>query len=420
MAATMDTGLRRRLRRYAVVLGCMLLVKIGCFAVFAPRGSDIVHDRDREDVIERRDHLLAQLFDAGPPTSPVLDDQFAGEWRIVTLSMTALATAQIAFAHPSTRADAVRATGRLAAVALRPDSRAFDTDQWRSDALAALDGDEDHIGYLAHLALVLGAHRVIGGTEHAALHHAIIDALVRRLQRAPRPLLFTYPGETYAMDNVALQAALGIAAVIEPAPAIDAERTRFVDYARAHLLDPETGVMGFSVTHDGASPSRGSGAGWNSFYLPHVDVGFATEQWRAVERAFVVRVPPLFAAVREHRHGKDGPGDVDSGPVILGLSPAGTGFAVAGARHSGDADLGSGLLATAELVGTSLSWQGRRRYVLAPDVGDAILLAMRTARRFDQRFAPHREGAQATPRGSDREGIETGSRPGAPGGRHGE
>jgi hypothetical protein len=196
------------------------------------------------------------------------------------------------------------------------------------------------------------------------------------------------------MDNVAMMAALGIAAVVDPLPAGDAQRARFVAYARSALLDPETGVMGFAIKGTGATPSRGSGAGWNSFYLPHVDAAFAAEQWAATARAFIVVVPPWFAALREFPHGRPGEGDVDSGPLVFGLSPAATGFAIAGARHANDAASLGGLLATAEVAGTTWVRPGRRSYLLAPDVGDAIVLAMRTARRFDRRFVA---GAVAAP-----------------------
>ena len=55
-------------------------------------------------------------------------------------------------------------------------------------------------------------------------------------------------------------------------------------------------------------------------------------------------------------------------------------------EDANDAASLGGLLATAEVAGTTWVRPGRRSYLLAPDVGDAIVLAMRTARRFDRRF----------------------------------
>ena len=81
-----------------------------------------------------------------------------------------------------------------------------------------------------------------------------------------------------------------------------------------------------------------------------------------------------------------GVGDVDSGPAILGLSPSGTGFMIGGAVHEKDTDLLSELLFTSEVVGSSLEWDNKRSYLLAPLVGDAIMLAMKTARVWDLRY----------------------------------
>src|SRR5262249_7513469 len=93
-----------------------------------------------------------------------------------------------------------------------------------------------------------------------------------------------------------------------------------------------------------------------------------------------------LAALREYSRGYDGPADVDSGPVIFGLSTSGTGFIIAGARLSRDADYLQGLLNTTEVVGSTVGKAGVRHYLLAPVVGEAILLAMKTACNWDGRY----------------------------------
>jgi hypothetical protein len=120
------------------------------------------------------------------------------------------------------------------------------------------------------------------------------------------------------------------------------------------------------------------------FYLAQADPELAADQYRRLDEHLLVEAPALgLAAVREYPASAGGQGDVDSGPLFFGISPAATGFALAGARHAGDARLLAALLGTAELAGTSFGWGGRRRYLVAPLVGDAIVLAMRAARRWD-------------------------------------
>ena len=91
-------------------------------------------------------------------------------------------------------------------------------------------------------------------------------------------------------------------------------------------------------------------------------------------------------ALREYPRGVVGSGDVDSGPALFGLSPAGTGFGLAGARHAGDVDAVLGMLRIAEVAGFTVPWRGGRAYLLAPLVGDAAVLAARTATPMDRRF----------------------------------
>jgi hypothetical protein len=77
---------------------------------------------------------------------------------------------------------------------------------------------------------------------------------------------------------------------------------------------------------------------------------------------------------------------VDSGPVIFGLSTSATGFAFAGARLNKDIAFLNALSFTSEVAGFSFQYKNRRRYLLSPLVGDAIMLGMKTATRWDDRF----------------------------------
>lgn len=392
MRVRLRRGVARRFKIYGGALLALVLVKALWFLAVRPDGGRLLAGGERPDLEARRAYLVRRLLgdrtQAGQMASP--GGIFSGEWFVGSLSMTAAALTNLAFEYPETRARAAADVGALIERALTPQARGFDRQMWHGeDALDSLAGPAGHIGYLGHVALMLGMHRLLGEAQHEALHRQLVGALARRMERSPSLHLETYPGEVYAMDNAVVAAALAVADLVEPTPAYRGLLTRWVAYQRAHLLDPETGLVCFSLGAEGLpnQRSRGSGAGWNSFYLPFVDEAYADEQFARL-REHLVDAPWGIWGVREVRRGVDVPGDVDSGPVLLGLSPSGTGFALAGARRARDAALLGSWLQTAELAGFTWQWGGERRYLLAPLVGDAIVLAMKTARPWDRRFLP--------------------------------
>lgn len=88
-----------------------------------------------------------------------------------------------------------------------------------------------------------------------------------------------------------------------------------------------------------------------------------------------------FAGIREYPVGFEGAGDVDSGPLLFGVSASASAFALAGARLYGDDGLSTQLLRTASLVGMPVEAGGRFSFATGGAVGNAIVLAILTARR---------------------------------------
>lgn len=380
--------LKRIGRRWALIIGVTATIKLLHVAGVRLTADSLLSGKAERDLLERRAYLVTKVLDDDDATgifAGTLPPQFTGEWKIATWSMTAAAVTNLAYLSPRTRADAVVQLDRVVGKLLEKEAREFDTLRWGEDALETLDGGNGHIGYLGHLLFVLGAKRLAGGDDdHDKLMRAVASALARRIMASPTRLLETYPGETYLPDNVVVTAALRVVdrALGTQTRAVD----EWVAAVRDRFLDRETGLIVFSTLSDGTVTQgpRGSGAGWNSFYLPFIDAGLAREQ---AERAIVhLYDEPLFgliAGLREHPRGRQGSGDIDSGPVILGLSTSGTGFFVAGLRQLRDRERLDRVLRTAELAGTTVSFGGNRRYLAAPLVGDAIMLAMLTSTEWE-------------------------------------
>ena len=384
---------RRVVLKYLRLFVFLVVLKGLWIAFFYEDGTRLLAGSATTDLLSRRRYLVERVYlqQAGPSDMPeMLPAQFQGEWALGTYSMTASALTSLAFTTPETRVESLEVVNSLIERTLGAAVKRFDADRWGEDPLTSLDGDNGHIGYLGHLNWLFGTYKFLGGDErYDDRYEAVSAALARRLGRRPGLCLETYPGETYVPDNVVVLASLANFARLHGGRQGEVVQ-RWVDHARSQLLDRGTGLLPFLL--DGecrpAGGVRGSGAAWNSFFLPFVDRSFAAEQYRALNTHLVANIP--VPGVREFPRGVSGQGDVDSGPVIFGLSTSGTGFAVGGAVHAGDSSLISRLLFTAELAGSTVVWQGRRHYLLAPLVGEAILLAMKTAQVWEKPLPPHR------------------------------
>ncbi|MEM6823278.1 MAG: hypothetical protein AAF558_15215, partial [Verrucomicrobiota bacterium] len=90
-----------------------------------------------------------------------------------------------------------------------------------------------------------------------------------------------------------------------------------------------------------------------------------------------------FGAVKEYPKGYSGWGDIDSGPVILGLSFSATGFFIASAKLESDPSMFRRLYATVEFAGIPISRSDSKEYLTAGPLGNAIMLAMFSAREWN-------------------------------------
>ena len=89
----------------------------------------------------------------------------------------------------------------------------------------------------------------------------------------------------------------------------------------------------------------------------------------------------LGPAVREYPVGQDGPGDVDSGPLPLGVSLSATAVTLGAAAVQGDGRLAGALANYGELIGVPVSTPWSKRYAAGVlPIGDAFLAWSKTAR----------------------------------------
>jgi len=85
--------------------------------------------------------------------------------------------------------------------------------------------------------------------------------------------------------------------------------------------------------------------------------------------------------VREYPKGVNGSGDIDSGPLILGISASASAVTIGVARVMGDSGAVSKMNLAAEALGMPITWNGGKRYIGGTlPVADAFMAWSRTAR----------------------------------------
>ncbi|GAB2520271.1 hypothetical protein [Nocardia heshunensis] len=304
-----------------------------------------------------------------------------GMWGLLAHQMTALGLAQVVLAHPEWRDRYAPIATKAAAKSLRANMRSEFTAAWHGeDGITVPDSPHGH-AYLSYPALALGMARLVDPAfpaELAAQDDALIATFERRLLASPNALLETLPGEAYPTDVAAVAAAI---AVHGRATGIDhsAVLAHWAQQARAVHIDRATGLVWQRMGIDGRphDAPRASGTGFAAYFAGFADRALAQEfadgffhQERSVFG---------FGAMHEYGGGTSGPGDIDSGPVVLGISVSATAFALAPARAFGHHDLFTRIYRTAALTGLPMRSGDRLRFTTAGAIGNALLLAFLTS-----------------------------------------
>lgn len=388
----LSSKLKRRLSFVAWALCLCVASKLVWFEIFAPSrsGYDATNSRD----LAMRGAYLVQRVASdqfGVDDMPMMvASPYRQELAIATMSMTSVALTNLSFRdpiHAAANRDAIKV---ILSRMLSDEIRRYDVLWWGEDAIDSLSGDKGHAGYLGHLNLALGCYFLLGGDDSAMrdLQERVSDALARRLERSGSYHAESFPGYIYTADNVIVILSLRLHDMTAE-PRYAGLIAGWLDFSRKNLRDHGSGMLRYYVSASGeaAGTARGVLQAWNSMWLPLIDAEFARDQYERMDDALVAHSAfGNFAAIREYPAGRSGPTDLVSGPLVFGLSPTATGFGMGGAAHWNDRVQLAGLLRTAEMAGFTWSFGGRRRYLFAPLLGDAIILAARSMTNWDTRF----------------------------------
>lgn len=227
-------------------------------------------------------------------------------------------------------------------------------------------------------------NRLLGGllalqpaptSAETAEFHRQSEQLAAAFRATPSRHLDAYPGQAWPCDNVMALASLRLHDELF-GPQFGDVIDSWLDFTRAHL-DPQTGLVVHKI--DGRSgamliAARASTQVYMLSLLPELSPDFARDQYARFRRLFVQDWLG-YLPVREYPKGKSGAGDVDTGPLIFGISPSATVVSIAAARANGDFELAERTVILSESIGAPWTTVGEKSFGFGTVVvADAFLV----------------------------------------------
>jgi len=327
---------------------------------------------------------LAQLAHLGDGLEARADGMQAlfPEGRVFTLALYGLAWVDIGRAthDGAVRARALAEARRALALAEAPESRK------PFQPAGGLPWGVFYEGWTGHLRA--GILHLAGGAARDTAFQATCARLDAALRREG-PFPDSYPGSAWPADAAAGAAVLrSCGTLLDPRHTRTAEEWLHTALGHAH---PATGLLPHV---DGSPLPRGESAALMVRFVYEIDPQVAAAQQRGYERVFATRFAGVLPAAREYLRGAGEGGDVDSGPVVLGVGAPASVVGIAAARMVGRPDAAADLRATAEVLGFPLQWGERRSYAFGQlPVGEAFLAWSSVVRPWNQPAAAITHGS---------------------------
>lgn len=348
--------------------------------------------KEKNELLRRANWLCKEVIASNPyrliaKMPEAIGRQFQGQWAIYACSMTACALCNLMRLYPELKDNYIKKVVDLIEQTNTPVIRFYDTMWWKEDAMETLAGESSHMTYISILAWMIGNYRLAGGDDrYNTLHKTLCDTLNRRMLAAYALNLPSFPNGIIFLPDMMFA---GLA--LNDYDSICGETyqttiTKWLDNLKTRYIDSETGLLA-SVIFRNQTLGRTSGAysGLNTTGLALLDKRFGKEQLQELKDNLIIAFGK-YAAVKEYLN--DAPKltfDIDAGPVVYGISPSGTAFAIGAATYLGDWELRQRLLNTAHLAGGNVKDGKHQHYRLAEIMltGEAITLAMRTMVNFN-------------------------------------
>ena len=358
-------------------------------------GIRVSAKKEKKDILERANWLAGKIL-----VSPerllsempsILGKHFGGEWAIYSCSHYAAALLNISRLYPEEKALCLERMERVIDIVMDPAIREYDTMKWGEDALETLSGNKSHMTYLSILAWIITCYKMAGGTEkYDVILHGCCEALDRRMRKSRDLNLLSFPHTPIFFPDMLFC----IVALHNYSRLFDGKYSDTVklwlNKAKTEWADKRTGLLLSMLYYNkgrqyGRRPSlHGSYTALNCYCLSLIDPEYAKDQYTRMKRWFTNH--RFLTGIREYVNWKPSFRlDVDAGPIINGLSPSGTAWAIGCATFFNDRHFKYHLLRSGEIAGITVRGWKNRHYLLGSIVivGEAVTLAMRTNYQFN-------------------------------------
>lgn len=183
--------------------------------------------------------------------------------------------------------------------------------------------------------------------------------------------LASYPNGTWPADNILCLAALRLHDRI-----FQDEFSHTIVECLHHIkanLDPTTGLIPHAVSDQWKDMARGSSQSLMLHFLIDIDATFARSQFALFKEKFVNYRFGL-PGIREYPNGIKGNGDIDSGPVLLGIGGAASVVGIRTMATYGEWELYEGLRNSVESFGLPITLNNQKRYLFGRlPIADAFI-----------------------------------------------
>ena len=349
---------------------------------------------EKKDILERANWLAGKIL-----VSPerllsempsVLGKHFGGEWAFYSCSHYAAALLNISRLYPEEKELCLARMERIIDIVLNPAIREYDTMKWGEDALDTLSGNTSHMTYLSILAWIITCYKMAGGTDKRdEILHGCCEALDRRMRRSRDLNLLSFPHTPiFFPDMLFCIVALHNYSLLFDGKYADTVQL-WLHKAKTEWTDKRTGLLlSMLYQYSNGQHSRrprlhDSYTALNCYCLSLIDPDYAKDQYARMKCWFTSH--RFLTGIREYITWKPILRlDVDAGPIINGLSPSGTAWAIGCATFFDDKHFKLQLLRSGDIAGITVRGWKKRHYLLGSlvIVGEAVTLAMRTNYRF--------------------------------------